>query len=216
MELSTSVCQSMPRGLQPKPSIFLLDIETTGLCPVQDRIIEIAIGTYCPQSTQSNMRVFESIVRTEQEVSQEAFALHGISRQMTEPFPQFSSVWEQVLLFVSSNTTEGETPLVIAHNAKFDFSFMQNALLRSNTRFPSWQIYCTFVIYRTFWPKQKASLSVLAGRRQQNPVAALGKPHRACTDILLLAALLDNLQQDLLCINGNFFFVLTTYSYPFA
>ena len=100
----------------------LFDTETTGLDPLTgDRVIEIAaIELFGDLPTG---RRFHCLLDPERDIPPEASRVHGFSRADLAGKPRFADVVDEFLAFC------GEDPL-IAHNAPFDFGFVNAELAR--------------------------------------------------------------------------------------
>lgn len=100
----------------------VLDTETTGLDPLLgDRVLEVAaveIVNLMPTG-----RVFHRLLDPERDVPPESTRIHGFTAEMLRGKPRFAEVAEALLDFL------GDAP-VIAHNAPFDFGFLDAELAR--------------------------------------------------------------------------------------
>ena len=131
--------------------ILFLDLETTGVSVVEDRIVELAAVQVLPSSEFSGCS-FSSTVFVETQLlearGQEAELVHGISQAEIAASPTFADVWKAFLQFVESLSnyhlqeshsdsdddnpkglpvTSEEYPLILigAHNGiKFDFAML--------------------------------------------------------------------------------------------
>jgi DNA polymerase III subunit epsilon len=105
---------------------IVLDTETTGLDPATgDRVIEIAaieLANLVPTG-----REWHALLDPERDVPEESTRVHGFTAEMLRGKPKFAEVAEELLLFL------GEAP-IIAHNAPFDFGFLDAELLRAGRR----------------------------------------------------------------------------------
>ncbi len=90
------------------------DLETTGLSPENDRMIEI--GAVIMQNGKE-IRRYQTFVDPKRKLEQKIVDLTGINQEMLKDAPSSEEVLPQFLEFV------GNRPLV-AHNAKFDLSFL--------------------------------------------------------------------------------------------
>ena len=101
---------------------IVFDTETTGLDPLKgDRIVEIGcIEIYNTIPTGENFHVY---LDPERDMPEEAFRVHGLSREFLTGKPLFASIVDDFLAFV------GDAKLV-AHNAEFDFKFINAELAR--------------------------------------------------------------------------------------
>jgi DNA polymerase-3 subunit epsilon len=101
---------------------IVLDTETTGLDALGgDRLIEI--GCIELDNRFPTGRVFHKYVNPDRDVPPGAFAIHGISTEFLQDKPRFADICEELIAFL------GDAPLV-AHNAAFDFSFLNAELER--------------------------------------------------------------------------------------
>jgi DNA polymerase III subunit epsilon len=101
---------------------IVLDTETTGLDPLRgDRLVEI--GCVEMFNRMPTGQTFHVYINPERDMPQEAFAVHGLSREFLADKPLFAEVVEDFLVFIAGD------PLVI-HNASFDISFINAELDR--------------------------------------------------------------------------------------
>jgi DNA polymerase III subunit epsilon len=105
---------------------IVLDTETTGLDPATgDRVIEIAaieLSNLVPTG-----REWHTLLDPEREVPEESTRVHGFTAEMLRGQPRFADKAEELLLFL------GDAP-IIAHNAPFDFGFLDAELRRAGRR----------------------------------------------------------------------------------
>jgi hypothetical protein len=100
---------------------IVFDTETTGLDPVNDRIVEIGcveLLNHIPTG-----RRLQLYVNPGRRMSAEAIAVHGITEAFLADKPPFGQVVDELVAFI------GDAPL-IAHNADFDFAFLNAELAR--------------------------------------------------------------------------------------
>jgi DNA polymerase III subunit epsilon len=101
---------------------IVFDTETTGLDPYQgDRLVEIG----CVELINGfpTGETFHRYINPERDVPQGAFDVHGLSTEFLKDKPVFAEVCEEFVAFI------GDAPL-IAHNAFFDFGFINAELDR--------------------------------------------------------------------------------------
>jgi DNA polymerase-3 subunit epsilon len=112
--------RSSGRFFQMREIVF--DTETTGLSPENgDRVIEIAaveIDDF--RFTRNSFHVY---IDPQREIPASAIDIHGITNDFIRGKPKFAEIVEDFLAFV------GDAPLV-AHNAEFDFRFLNAELKR--------------------------------------------------------------------------------------
>ena len=136
---------------------IIFDTETTGLSPAGgDRMVEI--GCVEMIGRVETGRSFHAYFNPERSMPSEAEAVHGLSDTFLSDKPRFSDKVEDLLEFI------GDAPLV-AHNASFDFGFLNHELQRCN-RDPvcMTRMICTLVMARTRHPGAKHSLDALCSR----------------------------------------------------
>lgn len=105
----------------------VFDLETTGMSPKFDRIVEIAAVQVDTDGMQSR---FHSLVNPECPIPYQVSQIHNITNDMVAEAPFFAQVGKDFLEF-SGNST------LVAHNARFDLAFLQESLNRE--RLALWQ-----------------------------------------------------------------------------
>ena len=101
---------------------IVLDTETTGLDPLRgDRLVEI--GCVEIFNRMPTGQTFHRHINPQRAMSEEAFAVHGLSAEFLADKALFAHVVEEFLEFL------GDAPLVI-HNASFDIKFINAELDR--------------------------------------------------------------------------------------
>jgi len=110
-----------------KGPFVIFDLETTGFSPVKEAIVEIAAIRI---ETDGNLRYLDSMVNPEKKIPPHASRIHGIHQKDVEKAPSFKDVGTKFLNFSEAST-------LVAHNAKFDLSFLQESLNKYNL--PLWR-----------------------------------------------------------------------------
>ncbi len=124
------------------PSGFVVfDIETTGLSPKSDRIVEL--GLIRVDSAGNPLGYWSSLINPRGPVG--ATHIHGIKESDVEGAPTFEECVDEVL-----EKLQGQA--LVAHNAKFDHSFLQAELGRLGWHLPEIPVVCTMVESRNFLP----------------------------------------------------------------
>ena len=102
---------------------IVLDTETTGLEPSQgDRVIEVAaveLVNLLPTGA-----TFHRLVDPERDIPTEATRVHGFTNGDLAGKPKFAEIVDELIAFL------GDSP-VIAHNAPFDFGFLDVEFTRA-------------------------------------------------------------------------------------
>ena len=157
---------------------IVFDTETTGLNPAGgDRMVEI--GCIEIVNRVETGRHFHAYFNPERSMPSEAEAVHGLTSIFLSGQPLFADRVEDLMEFL------GEAPLV-AHNASFDFGFLNHELQRCGR-----SVVCTsrmvdtLVIARSRHPGAKHSLDALCTRFGVD--RSLRVKHGALLDAQLLA-----------------------------
>jgi DNA polymerase-3 subunit epsilon len=163
---------------------IVFDTETTGLSPDRgDRLVEI--GCVELINRVETGREFHAYFNPDRPMPSEAEAVHGLSTVFLSDKPRFHARVVELLEFV------GESPL-IAHNASFDFGFI-NWELQScgHPVICTTRMIDTLAIARTRHPGAKHSLDALCTRY------GIDRSHRVKHGALLDAQLLAQLYVEL-------------------
>ena len=100
----------------------LFDTETTGIDPLTgDRIIEIAALELIRDLPTG--KFFHALIDPERDIPEEATRVHGFSRSDLMGKPKFIDVVDDFLAFIGNDK-------LVAHNAAFDFGFVNAELAR--------------------------------------------------------------------------------------
>lgn len=136
---------------------IVFDTETTGLSPQSgDRIVEI--GCVEMFNRCETGRHFHSYFNPGRPMPTEAENVHGLSDRFLSDKPAFADVCEELLTFI------GEAPM-IAHNAAFDFSFVNHELGQcGRPAVDNSRMICTLILARQKFPGAKHSLDALCTR----------------------------------------------------
>jgi DNA polymerase-3 subunit epsilon len=97
-----------------------VDVETTGLQPLQHRIIEIGMVRY---RLGAEVERFESLVSPERRIPKFITKLTGISDEMVAGSPRFVDLADTVVEFIDDST-------ILGHNVGFDIGFLNGELKR--------------------------------------------------------------------------------------
>lgn len=164
---------------------IVFDTETTGLSFAGgDRLVEI--GCVELFNRVETGRTFHAYYHPERDMPAEAFAVHGLSAAFLADKPVFHGAADALLEFIA------DAPL-IAHNAGFDFSFLNGELERCG-RDPVCRsrMVDTLQIARSRHPGAKHTLDALCSRY------GIDRSHRVLHGALLDAQLLAQVYVELL------------------
>jgi DNA polymerase-3 subunit epsilon len=163
---------------------IVFDTETTGLNPAGgDRIVEI--GCVEVYNRMETGRHFHAYFNPERAMPSEAEAVHGLTNIFLSDKPFFDERADDLLEFLE------DSPLV-AHNASFDFGFLNFELERSGRPLVSIsRMVDTLTLARTRHPGAKHSLDALCMR------FGIDRSHRVKHGALLDAQLLAQVYVEL-------------------
>ena len=163
---------------------IVFDTETTGLNPAGgDRIVEI--GCIEIFNRVETGRHFHAYFNPERSMPSDAEAVHGLSTIFLSDKPSFTELADDLLEFLE------DSPL-IAHNASFDFGFLNFELERCGRPHVSLsRMVDTLTIARTRHPGAKHSLDALCMR------FGIDRSHRVKHGALLDAQLLAQVYVEL-------------------
>jgi DNA polymerase III subunit epsilon len=163
---------------------IVFDTETTGLSPAGgDRIVEI--GCVEIHNRVETGRHFHAYFNPDREMPSEAEAVHGLTTIFLSDKPRFSEKVEELLDFLE------DSPLV-AHNASFDFGFLNFELERCGKPHVCMsRMVDTLTLARSRHPGAKHSLDALCVR------FGIDRSHRVKHGALLDAQLLAQVYVEL-------------------
>ena len=157
---------------------IVLDTETTGLDPASgDRVIEVAaieIFNFLPTGG-----TFHRVIDPERDVPEESTRIHGFTYDMLRGKPRFADVAEEMLAFIGPSE-------IIAHNASFDFGFLDAELVRAGRpKLDRARMVDSLDLARRRFPGQVNSLDALC--RRLGVDNSMRTSHNALLDVKLLA-----------------------------
>ena len=104
---------------------YSFDVETTGLNPVTDRIIEIGC---CEFVNLKPIKEFSTLVNANHYIPSHVTKINNITNEMVNSAPLEDEVYYYFCSFIKS-VLEGKA-VIVAHNANFDMNFLSNTLSR--------------------------------------------------------------------------------------
>lgn len=157
---------------------IVLDTETTGLDPATgDRVIEVAaieIYNFMPTG-----QTFHVLVDPERDIPEEATKVHGFTAEMLRGKPLFRDIAQSMLDFLGDSE-------VIAHNARFDFGFLDAELVRAgHKKLDRARMVDSLEIAKRRYPGLPNSLDALC--RRLGVDNSMRTSHNALLDVKLLA-----------------------------
>ncbi len=137
-------------------SYIALDIETTGLNPKKDKIIEIGALRIRDNAVEAR---FHSLIYPGRELNESITALTGITDEMVAQRPEIQEMIGTVVDFCQ------ELPL-LGHRILFDYSFLKRAAVNQGIRWEQKGID-TLKLCRRFMPKEESKTLANACRFYQ-------------------------------------------------
>lgn len=134
-------------------TFVIIDLETTGLSAKENSVIEVAAIKY-----QSGMIIdeFSQLTKPKEEfIPQRVINLTGITNAMVIDQPYFEDIYPKIYQFIKNS-------IIVAHNAKFDISFLSKThenIFKESLKIP---YICTDNLARRIFPEiRKKSLTSL-------------------------------------------------------
>lgn len=110
---------------------IVFDTETTGFnYSGGDRIVELGCVELVNHTPTG--KVWQTYLDPEREVPEDSFRVHGLSTQFLAGKPKFSEIADEFLGFIGDAK-------IVAHNAKFDFDFVNFELERAGRAALEWE-----------------------------------------------------------------------------
>lgn len=128
------------------PCLVAFDLETTGLFPTSDRIVEIGAVRF--DATGRELARFERLVHPGRPMSPAAQRIHGISDRMLQSAPPSEVVLPEFLRWLG----EPSALAMIAHNSRFDAAFLGRELARAGLTLPPVNVLDTLDLARRRLP----------------------------------------------------------------
>lgn len=147
-----------------------LDLETTGLNPASDKIIEIGMAKIVEGRVTEK---YSSFINPLVELPQRIVELTGITQKDVENAPVIGDVIGEIIAFI------GEMP-ILGHNIIFDYSFLKKACVNNNMELTCKGIDTLKIARRVLPETEKKNLEYLCEYFKINA----GNSHRALDDAL--------------------------------
>lgn len=124
--------EALPPSTSRPPYFAIIDVETTGLSPKKDRVLELAVV----RVDQGGHVVDEWSTRFNPEGPVGATHIHGITQADVAKAPLFRDVAASVVPYIAGLP-------IAAHNARFDLAFLRAEFRRAGWDVPWLPAYCT-------------------------------------------------------------------------
>jgi DNA polymerase-3 subunit epsilon len=164
-------------------NLVFVDLETTGGNAAYHRITEVGIVLVAGGEF---VEEWSSLVNPECRIPPGIEAFTGITNEMVAGAPRFRDIADEVL-----GRLQGR--VFVAHNARFDYSFLRTELRRVDRRFGA-KVLCTVKLSRRLFPEQaRHNLDAVMARHG----LACSARHRALGDARVLWDLWQKLRREL-------------------
>lgn len=167
-----ALLQTFPHG------VIALDLETTGLGPTYDKIIEIGAIKILPNG---EIKTLSTLINPGIEIPAFSTAIHHITNDMVKDSPSLASVLPEFVSFI-------ENFPIVAHNAKFDIGFFVYAYHVAGVEFSCNEIYdsCRMgrTVFKTLFENEVAPENYKLGTLANYFNINLESYHRATDDAL--------------------------------
>lgn len=179
-------------NLESKRPIKIVDVETTGLEPEEDRILELAIASFpdglCGDLV--NVSTYRFCVREESTAG--AYAVHGIRSEDTHGLPLFADSAPAIL---SEMTSGAYAPIVVGHGVDFDLAFIEAEMRRAGLSLGEMSAFKidTKQVARMYLPDEDMGASLDRCLEYFNAGKRSKRYHSAAEDVMLTARLLYKL-----------------------
>jgi len=164
--------------------VAFVDLETTGTRAARDRITEVGI-VRVDTDTRCAITEWSSLIDPEVRIPAAIQSLTGITDAMVRNAPTFSTVARDLFARLADC-------VFVAHNARFDLSFLKHAFARSGLEF-SPRVLCTVRLARRLYPTAAGhNLDALIERHH----LAIDQRHRALGDARAIHAFVEMLYRE--------------------
>lgn len=162
-------------------SYAALDIETTGLNPAADKIIEIGVARI---ENGEVVDTYSELVNPQIQLSSRISELTGITDNMLCDKPCIGDIIEAVVCFI------GDLP-ILGHNVIFDYSFIKKAAVNNKLTFDKEGIDTLKIARRLLPELPHKGLEYLCKHYGINP----GNSHRALDDAISASKVFEEMKK---------------------
>lgn len=159
-------------------TFVVFDTETTGFSPTTDRIVEVGAVKF------RNGEVIEEkswLVNPQRDIPYWATKVHGITDEMVKGKPTFKDIYPEFQEFIKGS-------VLMAHNAKFDISFVKAEIKRAGCELPSNGVIDSLSLFRKWYPKSTSHSVEAVAKHADVKTDTL---HRAAADALYVFLIFD-------------------------
>lgn len=162
----------------------VIDTETTGISPKYSKLLEISCVKVTNNLKLDDKNHFSTLINPQCKISYSAFKVHGISYEMVKDKPLISDVLPNFNDFIKDT-------VLVAHNAKFDMGFINNAYNECSIEPSYLAVLDTIKLSKRAFPNLNSySLDNMINHLNINVSIENSYRHRALFDALHTAKLL--------------------------
>lgn len=141
------VSQSPRRNtLVANTTFVVFDCETTGLSPANDRVVEVGAVKF-----RDGKMIDEKtwLINPGRHIPPWVVKVHGIDDDMVKDQPGFKDIYPEFVSFI-------EDSVLMAHNARFDVSFIRSEIERNGLSQPRNLTIDSLYLFRKWFPETKS------------------------------------------------------------
>ncbi len=176
----------------PFVTMVAFDVETTGLDPEKEEIIEVAGVKFTFEKKDGKLVTrqiseYSSLVKPGKHIPEEATRINKITNQMVENAPDIKPVLIQFIRFC------GLSSILVAHNAAFDAAFLGKAIRKSGLVMPQNPVIDSLKLLRKIMPEYASHRLGEIARKLGDQITVKvdpGELHRASYDCEILKEVL--------------------------
>jgi len=177
--LAENAARDFQSELVTKTTFIAFDVETTGLSPKKDRVVELGLVKF------KNGRIKEKrcwLINPDRPIPVYATKVHGITDEMVADKPRFEDICSDLMAFIGDD-------ILIAHNARFDVNFVSAEIKRMKGTLPDNEVLDSLKLFRAWFPELDShKLSIVA----KHVGSRKGTFHRALDDSIFLKNIFKN------------------------
>lgn len=118
-------------------TFIVIDVETTGLNPIQNRITEIGLIKICEGEI---IGEYSTLINPKQFIPSSITRLTGITNEMVFDKPEFEEIIPDLFSFLMIDRNE---VILAGHNIGFDYKFLISSMKRSKVNSVAFKTLCT-------------------------------------------------------------------------
>lgn len=157
---------------------FIVDVETTGTDPVNDRVIEVGVVVMDDFQVKET---FTTLVNPGRPIPSSIKQLTGINDHMVRSAPSFTEIADKLATLANGR-------IFVAQNVMFDHGFLAHEFRRTGSLLNTDQLLCTRDLSMSIWPGSGSHRLSAIGKRLNYENK---QPHRALPDAQVISEFLS-------------------------